>query len=272
MTHSEEQGEEASRLFQKHKYNFVLVSSTNLDSIMEFYHNTPENLLFVCDLYQALIMITAMRDMERKGCFPKYRPSRQHRVVRVFGKTDSRWAWLHFLTGTDRSSTPCGTGIWEESMRIRICFGSSEEGLISLFTPLIMTGYGCFGTERGCHWTGCDGYGEERRMNKGIFWFLCFVDKDGDLAFTGEILTLLIPCDEEGNPKAAPSYNSKNGRSNTHKDSWITVTAGRKDLRGISWNYYPRGRVEISRGRALVFMNPLILNCEGCDEMSDASY
>ncbi len=104
-------------------------------------------------------------------------------------------------------------------------------------------------------------------MNKGIFWFLCFVDKDGDLAFTGEILTLLISCDEEGNPKAAPSYNSKNGRSNTHKDSWIAVTAGRKDLRGISWNYYPRGRVEISRGRALVFMNPLILNCEDCLEL-----
>ena len=66
----QELGEKAEKLFQKHKYNFVLVSSTNLDSIMEFYHSTPEGMHFVCDLYQARILITAMRDMERKGKFP----------------------------------------------------------------------------------------------------------------------------------------------------------------------------------------------------------
>ena len=37
--------------------------------------------------------------------------------------------------------------------------------------------------------------------------------------------------------------------------------AGRKDLRGIPWNYFPRGRVEISHGRAFLYMNPEILNC-----------
>lgn len=89
-----ELGREAKKLFQKHKYNFVLVSSTNLDSIMEFYHNTPENMHFVCDLYQARIMITAMRDMGAKGSFPEYQPSKQHPVVRVLGKPDSRWAKL----------------------------------------------------------------------------------------------------------------------------------------------------------------------------------
>ncbi len=89
-----ELGLEAGKLFQKHKYNFVLVSSTNLDSIMEFYHNTPGNLRFVCDLYQALVMITAMRDMERKGKFPQYQPSKQHPTVYVLGETDSGWARL----------------------------------------------------------------------------------------------------------------------------------------------------------------------------------
>ena len=90
----QELGKEAGKLFQKHKYNFVLVSSTNLDSIMEFYHNTPEKLRFVCDLYQAQVMITAMRDMEKKGNFPQYKPSKRHPVVWVLGKTNSRWAKL----------------------------------------------------------------------------------------------------------------------------------------------------------------------------------
>ena len=85
----QELGREAKRLFEKHKYNFVLVSSTNLDSIMEFYHNTPKNLRFVCDFYQAQVLITAMRDMERKGKFPEYRPSKKHPVVWILGKPES---------------------------------------------------------------------------------------------------------------------------------------------------------------------------------------
>lgn len=84
-------------------------------------------------------------------------------------------------------------------------------------------------------------------MNKGIFWFPCFVGTEGELIFTEEIEACIIP------ETAAP---------NTHKDSWKAVMTGRKDLRGISWNYFPRGRVEISHGRALVFMNPQILNCK----------
>ena len=71
--------------------------------------------------------------------------------------------------------------------------------------------------------------------------------EEGELTFTEDSLACAIP------ETAAP---------NTHKDSWKAVTAGRKDLRGIPWNYFPRGRVEISRGWALVFMNPQILNCE----------
>lgn len=98
-------------------------------------------------------------------------------------------------------------------------------------------------------------------MSKGIFWFLCAVDQKGELRFTGEILSLPVRCDEDGNPVVPVSFNSQNGCSNTHKASWRTVTAGRKDLRRIPWNYFPRGRVEISRGRALVFLNPRILGC-----------
>ena len=64
-------------------------------------------------------------------------------------------------------------------------------------------------------------------MSKGIFWFPCFVGAEGELIFTDRIEVRITP------ETAAP---------NTHKDSWKAVTAGRKDLRGIPWNYFPRGR------------------------------
>lgn len=86
-----ELGARAAELFARHKYNFVLVSSTNLDSIMEFYHNTPEQMHFVCDLYQAKIIITAMKGMEDKGKFHEYRVSEHHKALRVLGKPVGQW-------------------------------------------------------------------------------------------------------------------------------------------------------------------------------------
>lgn len=89
-----ELGRRAAEVFRRSKYNFVLVSSTNLDSIMECYHHTPRGMHFVCDFYQARIMITAMRGMEAKGDFSEYQPSWKHPTVRVLGKPDYRWAQL----------------------------------------------------------------------------------------------------------------------------------------------------------------------------------
>ena len=69
-----ELGEEAGRRFLKHKYNFVMVSSTNLDSIMEFYHNTPDDMPFVCDIYQLKVISKAMQG--RKNWLDMYKPKR----------------------------------------------------------------------------------------------------------------------------------------------------------------------------------------------------
>ena len=82
----EQLGQKAEELFRRHKYNFVLVSSTNLDSIMEFYHHTPPGMHFVCDAYQAEVILTAMRGMERKGNYPQYQASDTHRSIRVIGR------------------------------------------------------------------------------------------------------------------------------------------------------------------------------------------
>ena len=68
----EDLGRRAEELFKANKESVILVSSTNLDSIMEFYHALPHEMGFVCDEYQAKLILAAMED---KGDFSKkYRP------------------------------------------------------------------------------------------------------------------------------------------------------------------------------------------------------
>lgn len=69
-------GERAKELFRENKQSVILVSSTNLDSIMEFYHALPWGMDFVCDAYQAKLMLTAMKDKGKY--YPKYRPEMIH--------------------------------------------------------------------------------------------------------------------------------------------------------------------------------------------------
>ena len=64
-------GKRASEIFAEHKENVVLVSSTNLDSVMEFYHATPADKVFLCDAYQAEVMNIAIKSRSR--FFDKYR-------------------------------------------------------------------------------------------------------------------------------------------------------------------------------------------------------
>lgn len=88
-----ELGQRAEELFRQHKYNFVLVSSTNLDSIMEFYHHTPAGMHFVCDAYQAEVMLTAMIEMEKKGNYPMYQAGSKLHVL----NGARRWSYLRGL-------------------------------------------------------------------------------------------------------------------------------------------------------------------------------
>ena len=58
-------GREAAEIFAAHHENVVVVSSTNLDSIMEFYHAVPDGMAFLCDAYQAEIMQAAINAVNR---------------------------------------------------------------------------------------------------------------------------------------------------------------------------------------------------------------
>ena len=61
--------EKAAEIFSRHKENVVLVSSTNIDSVMGFYLATPRDKAFIVDPYQARIMMTAIEAKHKY--FPK---------------------------------------------------------------------------------------------------------------------------------------------------------------------------------------------------------
>ena len=67
----DELGKRAGDIFRENRQTVVLVSSTNLDSIMEFFHAVPDGMDFVCDAYQAEILLTAME--EKGNWYAKYR-------------------------------------------------------------------------------------------------------------------------------------------------------------------------------------------------------
>lgn len=78
----EDLGRRARELFRKNKESVILVSSTNLDSIMEFYHALPWGMDFVCDAYQAKLILAAMEDKGKY--YAKYRPEMIHGKPRRF--------------------------------------------------------------------------------------------------------------------------------------------------------------------------------------------
>ena len=75
----DELGTEAAKIFASHHENVVLVSSTNMDSVMEFYHAVPDDKAFLCDTYQARIIKIAIS--ARYKYFRKYRYKKQIYVL-----------------------------------------------------------------------------------------------------------------------------------------------------------------------------------------------
>ena len=73
-------GKRARQLFEENKHSVILVSSTNLDSIMEYYHALPWGMDFVCDAYQAKLILAAMED--KGNYYAKYKPEMIHGKAR----------------------------------------------------------------------------------------------------------------------------------------------------------------------------------------------
>jgi len=93
----------------------------------------------------------------------------------------------------------------------------------------------------------------------GIFWIISDYSDLSDF----KLLVFKIPCDSNGNPYNTHSIelNSKSGNTYNHKKLWDYEVKKNNEHRPYNkknYNYYPRGRVEISNNRAVIFLNPNI--------------
>ena len=92
--------------------------------------------------------------------------------------------------------------------------------------------------------------------NRGMFWCTCRYEVDGN---TGE-----VRCDFTDARLIVHVLPDSAAKSPSHMETWPHLADHDK---GKSWNYYPRGRVEIRGGRAFVFLNPLVLECAEIERM-----
>jgi len=96
-------------------------------------------------------------------------------------------------------------------------------------------------------------------IQAGIFWIITETNELEDF----HLLMFGITCDEYGNITDAPVIqpNSKSGKSYNHKTTWEAEVIGSAAYNPYNKNpfdYYPRGRVEIAKKRAVIYMNPNI--------------
>lgn len=96
---------------------------------------------------------------------------------------------------------------------------------------------------------------EDRQLYRGIFWI-----KDISNIYNSE-LYFQIPCDSLGfinnsDFTISPLMSSTGSDNYNHQRVWSQLT--KKETDGKTFNYYPRGRVEISNGIAKIYHSPQI--------------
>ena len=100
-------------------------------------------------------------------------------------------------------------------------------------------------------------------MKKGIFWV---TDHNSEKP---QLITVSVECSASGYSDLPVSYSSKSGDNFNHKIEWQRLD--RIVTNGLPYNYYPRGRVEIKNGKAIIYINPDI-NKENVIEEIIASF
>ena len=97
---------------------------------------------------------------------------------------------------------------------------------------------------------------EARELRSGVFWV---ISDNYDLSgYT--LLMFDIPCDPNGQPSNTHTIelNSKSGTTYNHKKLWEEEIKNNNEHRLYnkkSYDYYPRGRVQVSHNRADIYLN-----------------
>ena len=92
------------------------------------------------------------------------------------------------------------------------------------------------------------------KIYKGIFW----INQDEHGRFIP--IAVKAECNEYGNVlDEQVRFSSKTGKHFEHKEEWkIFEAMPSGEYRGLSYNHYPRGRVEINNKKAIVCLNPVL--------------
>lgn len=93
---------------------------------------------------------------------------------------------------------------------------------------------------------------ENSQLYRGIFWI---TDTDN---IYGSDLYFRIPCDKNGTTdfEIPVETSAKNADNYNHKKLWNSLP--KRTTGGKPFDYYPRGRVEIKNGMAIVYHSPYI--------------
>lgn len=96
-------------------------------------------------------------------------------------------------------------------------------------------------------------------LYKGIFWITEVDDWSAEQLISRIQVT---PAGKLINPEKL-DLNSKNVDNYNHRLLWESLTS--KTTHNKPYNYYPRGRIEIKHGKAMIYANPNIC----CEELVD---
>lgn len=94
-------------------------------------------------------------------------------------------------------------------------------------------------------------------MYKGIFWYTSMdINEKTDVP---TVLTLRVECDIDGTTLENVKFSSKSGDNFNHKAEWDFFSLSMKPYKGLPFDYFPRGRVEIKNKKIKIFANPVIV-------------
>jgi hypothetical protein len=108
---------------------------------------------------------------------------------------------------------------------------------------------------------------EAKELCSGIFWI---ISDDYDLS-DHKLLMFNIPCDVNGlSLNSSLNLNAKSGLTYNHKNTWENDIKYNNDhfpYNRKTYDYYPRGRIQISHNKAIIYLNPHINQPKFIDEI-----